>query len=194
MRFFRLDPLGDTEHQEYCFTDNEPDPIDSYDLEIGVRVADEYPAGFDEVTLQLGAGHPGLELPSFIGNTDHMLIVSREAAGIIRSHDVGEVEEIPFKLVDHGGRVHSEDYVFLNPIGTHDCLDMDRTVCKRHDDGAIMKITRFVLSGAKLRRGSCPRLLRPREAPREYFFAEALVAALRNAGCTNFVFAELDQS
>ena len=127
MKYFHLDSVGDTSNENFCFTDNEPDPIDSYDLITGIRVADEYPDGIGDVTLQLGEDAPGLELPSFVGNTDSMLIVNSEAAGVIQTHDVGDIEVIPFKLINHKGRVHSDDYVFLNPIGTIDCLDMDKT-------------------------------------------------------------------
>jgi len=191
MKHSRLDTLGDLSKQEYCFTDNEPDPIDSIDLITGDRVADEYPEGINDVTLQLGEDYPGLELPSFIGNTDSMLIVSREAVDVIQTHDVGEMEVIPFKLINHKGRVHSDDYVFLNPIGARDCLDMDKTECKRYDDGEIMKITKYVLSETKLE--GAPHLFRVREKPGNYICSDFLIAALAEKGCTNFVYEELEQ-
>jgi hypothetical protein len=193
VKFFLLNALGDITKVDYCFTDNGPEPVmDDYDLSVGVRVADEYPDGIGDVTLQLGEDYPGLTLPSFIGNTDQMLIVSSEALGIMRRHELGEVEVIPFELINHKGRVHSRDYVFLNPIGTVDCLDMSRTECVLHDDGTIMKITKYVLASAKL--AGLPQLFRPREMSDAYIWGQAVVDDLRQHGCTNFLFEELEQS
>lgn len=192
MRYLKLNGLGDVANRKICFTDHEPDPIDSYDLIIGARVDEEYPDGWDEVTLRLSDDHPGLELTSYIGNTDSMLIVDRAAADCILAHEVGEVEVIPLKLLDHKGRMHSDAYVFLNPVGPYDCLDMERCDCKYHDDGELMKITRHVVSEFKAI--GAPHLIRPVEAPHVYLFSEELVRALEEGGHTNFLFVELEHS
>jgi hypothetical protein len=190
MRFYLLDTNGDLSKEDYCFSDNEPVPIGSYDLISGARLADEYPAGLDKVTLKLGDDYPGLELPSLIGNTDNMLIVHRDLAAAIRSHEVGEVELLPFTLLNHKGRVHSTEYVFLNPVGTRDCLDMERSECKRHKSGKIMAMLKYVLSRKKLK--DAPNLFRPQETPARYIFSGELVDALRKRKFTNLVFEELE--
>jgi hypothetical protein len=193
MKFFIIDTTGDVANEDYCFSDNGPGPIiDSHDLKVGVRVADEYPDGIGDVELRLGEDYPGLTLPSFIGNTDRMLVVSSEALAILQRHELGEVEVIPFKLINHKGRVHSTDYVFLNPIGTFDGLDLSRTECDRRKNGTIRTITKYVLSSAKL--AGLPQLFRPREMPNAYIWGQSVVDDLRKHGCTNFVFEELEQS
>jgi hypothetical protein len=193
MKYFLIDCLGNYRNEDYCFTDKGPKGVmDGYDLLVGTRVADEYPDGLGETTLKLGEDYPGLELTSFIGNTSTMLIVKHETATFIQTFDVGEIEVIPFTLINHKGRVHSRDYVFVNPLGSVDCLDMNKTEKKLHDDGSIMKITKFVLAASKL--AGVRHLFRLKEDLTQYVFSEALVTALRERGCTNFVFEELEQS
>ena len=85
----------------------------------------------------------------------------QEAAELICQIEVGELEVFPFTLINHKGRVHSRDYVFLNPLGTFDCLNMKLTQCKRYSSGKIMKITKFVLDRDKI--AKAPDLFRPRE-------------------------------
>jgi hypothetical protein len=193
MKYFLLHPLGDQTKEDYVFTDNGPKGvIDSYDLIVGVRVADEYPDGIGETTLKLGDDYPGLDLPSFIGNTHRLLIVDKASAALIKSHDVGEIEEIPFALLNHKGRVHSRDYVFLNPIGTLDCLDLKKSEIEYHDDGEIRSVTKLVLDPAKL--VGVRELFRPAQDPDRYIFSEKLVTALQEHQRTNFVFRELELS
>ena len=176
MKFFMLDCKGNYTNTDYCFTDNGPrGTIDDYDLRCGLRVADEYPDGIGETTLKLGDDYPGLELTSFIGNTHSLLIVEKKVADLI-----------------HKGRVHSRDYVFLNPIGSVDCLDLQRSTVLRHDDGTIMKIQKFVLSPAKV--AGVRHMFRPDEDLNKYIFSETLVNALRANNCTNLVFEELEMA
>jgi hypothetical protein len=193
MKYYLLDPVGNLDNTGYCFTDNTPDGDDltAYDLKTGDRLKDEYPDGIGDVSLKLGEDYPGLECASYLGNTNMMLIVNLEAAAIIQSHDVGEVETVPFKLKNHKGRVHYKDYVFLNPVGVVDCLDPGRSKMDvDEDDGTVMNVTEFVLSKAKL--PGTRQLFRPKEDPSRYVFGEKLVADLAKKGCTNFVFEQLE--
>jgi hypothetical protein len=195
MRYFTLNHVGNVNNEDYCFVPTPPrgGEMTAYDLRLGQRIADEYPNGVGEMTLQLGADHPGLELTSYIGNTDSMLVVDRKTAAIIQSHNVGEIELIPFKLLNHKGRVHSKDYVFMNPIGCVDCLNHERSVITRdEDDGSFVRVERVVLAAAKLT--DVPDLFRIKEALDCYVFSEKLVNDLRNKGCTNCDFEELAQA
>jgi hypothetical protein len=192
MKYFLLNPLGDKFNEDYCFTDKGPRGVmDAHDLQVGTRVADEYPSGLGETTLQLGEDDAGLELPSYIGNTHRLFIVDRPTAEIIQKHRVPEIEVLPFKLLNHKGRVHSEDYVFLNLLGSVDCVDLGRSTLDRRENGSLRKITKFVLSTTKL--AAAPEVFRVKEDLNRYVFAETLVEDLRAHKCTNFVFDELEQ-
>ena len=193
MPFFMLNHVANSANEDYCFIPTGPrgGELTAYNLKVGKRVADKYPGGIGDVTLQLGEDYPGLELTSYIGNTNSMLVVDKRTAAIVQAHNVGEIEVIPFKLLNHKGRVHSTDYVFLNPIGWIDCLDKDRTLFDRKDNGTIVRVNKPVLASAKLH--GVPDLFRIQEMLSRYVFSEVLVADLREKGCTNFVFEKLEQ-
>jgi hypothetical protein len=187
MGYFTINTLGDTEHEEYCFTDNMPEGLGvrSYRLAKGVAFGTEYPADIDEVRLRLGEDYLGLKRASFLGNTSGFLPVDAKTADIILSHKVGTIERMPFLLIDHKGRVHSRDYVFLNPLERIDCLNLDLSVVRRSKKGEIKDVKNVVLQKA-----SVPNLdlFRLGELSDMYLFSSALVDALTSAGCTNFVF------
>jgi hypothetical protein len=193
MPYFMLNHVANSANEDYCFVPTPPKggALTAYDLKRGKRVADKYPGGIGDVTLRLGEDYPGLELTSYIGNTDSMLVVDKRTAAIIQTHNVGEIEVIPFKLLNHKDRVHSTDYVFLNPIGWLDCLDKDKTLFDRKDNGTIVRVNKPVLASSKL--ASVPDLFRIQEMLYGYVFSEALVSDLRDKGCTNFVFNKVDQ-
>lgn len=151
---------------------------------------DEYPDGISEVTVRLGDDYPGLVLPSIIGNVDGLLMCSNEVKDVILEHDVGEIEVVPFVLLNHRGRVHSRDYVFVNPVGTVDCLNLSACDIFRHTDGTIGRIDKFVLDANKT--GIIRELFRPQEDPGEYFFSEKLAFALQSREFTNLYLRELE--
>jgi len=192
VKYFLLETVGDVKNENYCFTDNAPRPIGAYALKTGGLVSARYPDGPGDVTWQLGEDYPGLQLTSFIGNTDSLLIVTREIASLVESMQPGTMEVVPFTLLNQKGRAYSKDYVLLNPIGTYDCVDLDKSECDRYSDGSLMNITKFVLAAKKL--AGAPHLFRPVEAHQEYIFSEELVNTLRARNCTNFLFEELAQS
>jgi len=192
--YFMLHHVGNVSNQDYCFAPNPPKggALTAWDLKQGLRVSDKYPGGIGDVTLQLGEDYPGLELTSYIGNTDSMLVVSRSTLAIIQTQKVGEIEAIPFKLLNHKGRVHSTDYVFANPLGSVDCLDQTNSKGRRRDDGTLARIDLVVLTSAKL--AGAPDLFRIKDMMARYVFSETLVKVLADKGCTNFVFNKLEQA
>lgn len=191
MRFFKLRTLGQNDDMDLCFVSGEPEgDVGTYDLSEGSRLKDEYPNGFGETTYQLDDDHPGLLLTGFIGNTDRLLICSTEAKDVILAHDVGEVEVVPFTLLNHRGRVHSRDYVFVNPVGAVDCLNLPACDIFRHRSGKIGRVRRFVLDAAKVE--GARDLFRPEESRGTYILSEKLVSAIQEKKLTNFVFQELE--
>lgn len=194
MRFFKLNHVGNVKNEDYCFVPDAPvgGELTSYNLKVGRRISEKYPNGVGDVTLRLGEDYPGLELTSYIGNTQSMLIVDRKTAGIIQAHNVGEIELIPFRLLNHKGRAHSRDYVFMNPIGWVDCLNHQRSEITRKNDGTFVRVKTVVLDTGRLI--DVPDLFRIKEALTCYVFSEKLVNDLRDEGCTNFVFEELPQA
>ena len=188
MQYFRLEPLADYGRGEYCFVDDTPDGIATrwHRLASGLPFDNEYPTDPAEVTLKLGADYPGLRLPSFIGNTPGMLVVSSAAADVMQAANVGRMERLPFTLLDHKQRVHSRDYVFINPLERRDALNLEHSEVRRGRKGDIRDVTTMVLDRTK--EHEFIDLFRLGEDPSFYLVSETMVTALRQSGATNFNF------
>jgi hypothetical protein len=188
VRYFTIKTLADSGRGDYCYSNHTPDGIGTrwYRLANGVPFGDEYPETADDVRLRLGDDYPGLKLPSFIGNTARMLVVQEKAAATILSHNVGQVERLPFVLIDHKGRVHSRDYVFLNPLEQIECLNLEASEVRKSRKGEIKDVIKMVLDKNKER--DFLDLFRLAEKPNVYLFSERVVSALEAGGSTNFVF------
>ena len=151
MKYFSLDPLADFGAGDFCFTDKLPDGIGVrwYRLADGDPFGADYPADPGAVTLRLGDDHRGLKLPSFIGNTGNLLIVDRATADAILAMRTGQIEVLPFVLLDHRGRVHSQNYVFLNPLERIACLNESESVLRRSSKGVLKEVKKPVLDSAE---------------------------------------------
>ncbi|MDG9668057.1 hypothetical protein ONV78_09960 [Hahella sp. CR1] len=194
MKYFIFNSLGDTDNDSYCFTSKAPEGgIDYYDLIAGFRLSDEYPDRIEDVCWRFGDNFAGLELASYIGNPNSILAFSKSSADLItstaQSGPKSEIEVIPFTLFDHKGKIHSTNYVFLNPVGSIDCINWKKTVCDRRENGDISSYERLVIDKNKM--CNPPHLFRIQYLTDEYIFSEVLVNALLNADHTNLVFSEI---
>ncbi|MDG9668055.1 hypothetical protein ONV78_09950 [Hahella sp. CR1] len=191
MKYYSFSSLGDKQNENYCFTIKTPDGgIDSYDLVAGFRLSDEYPDGIEEVTLSLDDKFHGLELASFIGNACRMLAFRATAAQIITSINQAETETVPFTLLNSKGKIHSKDYVFVNPVGCWDCISWKESHCERDKEGDIESYDRLAFSKGKL--VGAPHLFRVKHKTSLYLFSETLVKALLDAGHTNLIFEDIE--
>ncbi|WP_431686071.1 imm11 family protein [Hahella sp. NBU794] len=191
MKYFIFNPLGDKSNESYCFTSKTPDGgVDSYDLIAGFRLSDEYPEGIKNVYWRLGDNFLGLELASYIGNTHRILAFNKSAANLITSTTQSEIEIIPFTLLDYKGKVHSKDYVFINPVGSIDCINWKETVCNRRNNGDVANYEKLVLN--KEKSDDLPHIFRIKYLTAEYIFSETLVNTLLNSGHSNLVFREIE--
>jgi hypothetical protein len=187
MRYFTINTIAAGSGGKYCFTDQTPDGITGwYRFTKGEPFGDAYPDNAGDVGLRLAADARGLQLPSLIGNTIGMLPVDAKTAATIAAHNVGRMEQLPFMLIDHKGRVYSRDYVILNPLERIDCLNLEASQVRRSYKGEIREVTRIVLD--KTKEGELIDLFRMGEEPSVYLFSEVLTSALEKAGSTNLRF------
>ena len=190
MKYFALEVLGE-QNDDYCFTKVSPSKIGSYKLMTGKSLKTKYPADPFEITMELDEDSPGLLRTSFLGNTKSFLMMKKEAADFIKKFKTGEMEVFPFTLLDHKKRTHSKDYVFVNPLGSFECLNMTLSELNiDQDDGEILSVRKVVLDKKLMR--AAPDLFRPKVEVAAYYFSEKLVAAIQKEGFSNFVFEELE--
>ena len=196
MHYFRLETLGDTNNDKFCFIGSSPEEmgLEDYYPAKGKKLGSKYPP---VASIYLQDKYPGFRLSSLIGTIKSYLIVHRDMKDVIEAHCPGvEIEYLPFTLYNHKKRVHSQDYFIVNPIGGLDVLDLKASVIKYLDapgdpyHGAVVDVKKFVLDGEKVQHA--PALFRVKEYPSEYFINETLANAFKERQFTNVVLEEIE--
>lgn len=148
-----------------------------------------YPSVTEDVLVHLDDRRRGLKLASRLGNTRRLLILSEAALATLTAElDFGRFEVHPFLLINHKGRIHSRDYLFVNPLEQRAIAHPSAQFDIFESTGRICDCERWVLESSAL--AGAPDLLRSAEFPYEYFVSERFRAAAR--GLTNFAFVEVE--
>lgn len=140
--------------------------------------------GLGVLDLPMDEDRGGLELSDYISNMLNMLVLRRSCAEAIATQfAVGDHEMLAARLINEKQRVHSDDYVICNPLGSFDCVDQQNS---------DMQPGPWVNPYGKwyLRRTSLPadRDLFRVDHVGGYFFSERLVSFIQAQGYTNFAF------
>lgn len=188
MKIYEINILADYGDEGWCFTENEPVGIGlqtyKFDLSEPLRIDEiNYP-----ITIQLDDENKGLKKGSFIGNVSSMLIVSSPVKEIINQHMESYVEYHQFQLLDHKGRVHSEDYWIVNPLQAYDYLHLEESDID-FENGEVDTVWEMVLDKSKMK--DAPHLFRVLPTKGYYYISETLKNALEEINVTNFVFKEI---
>lgn len=180
--------------KHYCFVRRHGSPF-SLPLSHGEPcrpVLEEYSADFVEMDLDENKG--GLELPDVVGCGPNYLMMRKAVAEQLAAEfALGEHELIPIHLVNSKKRVHSDDYVAVNPLGKVDCLDTARSEMDDDDDDPAVQI----FGKFWLKRTALPTdrdLFRVNGVLIGYMFSERLVQFIGQQGYTNFVFEDVQLS
>jgi hypothetical protein len=188
MTYFLINnaPLED---EDYAFLEQTPEgtlAID-YKMATGEPMGKDYP---ERARITMDAAHPGIQLADLVGNSCGLLIVSRRVKEGIERVVTAPVEYLPVAIYNHKKRLASKDYFIINPLGTLDCLDLDRSEIT-WSDGEVVDVDVFVLDPKKL--DGAPDLFRIKEDPRTYVMSKRLVKELVPLDPTNFLVDELAQ-
>ncbi len=172
MKYFSIDTMPmDT---AFAFTKEEPSGFKEYVSKLmegdKVMPEDGYPA---DAHVRMASGF-GRELGGIIGNTWSLLIVSRPMKEALEKLGTGPIQYFPLAIHNHKNRLASADYFVVNPLGVHDCLDLEESEIEYHEDD-VVGVETIVLSEPKLE--NAPDLFRVREAPATYVVSEQVVRA-----------------
>lgn len=55
----------------------------------------------------------------------NFLVISGKAKQLIEQETTDKIEFLPMKIINHKGRVASQDYLVVNPLDIVDCIDKD---------------------------------------------------------------------
>lgn len=97
-------------------------------LHAGVSVVDEYPGGLVYPMSDL--------FPDDIVLRDNFEVAGQVlVSGKLRSHLVRalrghSIEFLPVSIFNHKGRLASDDYFIVHPLGVQDCIDLERSKVK----------------------------------------------------------------
>ena len=91
----------------------------------GKPLAREYPM---DAAVKFTRNFPDArELRDFQPNILNTIIGSPKAREVLAALEVGGLETLPVAIQDHSGAVIASDYAFLNPLGSQDAIDMERS-------------------------------------------------------------------
>lgn len=183
MNIYRIDKVSSK--LEYCLVTTHGN-VDTYEVTNGLPV-DDVPEDFRETQLSINEDKFGLELTDLLGSTNQFLMLEASCyerlAGSLRFEPI---ETHRFRLLDARGRVHSDDYLIVNPLESHPCMSRQHSdLLIDEDDGEIIRVRSLVLEANKLP----PRdLFRVAEDPMEHLVTQQFVDAVAESGFTNFSF------
>ncbi|RJS22585.1 hypothetical protein DRW03_14875 [Corallococcus sp. H22C18031201] len=149
----------------------------------GIRMGTEYPDG---LRFSMTKQEPGLKIADVIPNALNYFMVTKRMKELLEQHSGAEIEFLRFTLLNHRGRVASEDCYIANVIGTQECVDMQRTEGDLDPlkPERFMYLRRLALSEDKIetsagvfRSAAVPRLMIVRRALKEQLEKEGITGA-----------------
>jgi hypothetical protein len=80
-----------------------------------------------KVVLTMDEEHKrAVRLVDSVSNHLRGLVLSRPLMDFLATKNLKDLELIPVAIRNHKGKIASEDYTWVNPLGGHDILDIDR--------------------------------------------------------------------
>ncbi|HEX9649321.1 MAG TPA: DUF1629 domain-containing protein [Cyclobacteriaceae bacterium] len=136
-------------------------------------------------------------LSNLIGNTTNILLVDKIMKEIIRKLEPLEskIEIFPFKLFSSKGKLLSDELYHINPVGLVDCLDLEKSEIKYHEEDGkkeLVRIKEYVFRKDKLEHASC--IFKIPEDPSSCFIRIDLARELQKANCENLCVLEIKVS
>ena len=122
---------------------------DIYKPATGVRMGDAYPPG---LRFQMAKEEKGLKIADVIPNALGYFMVSARMKNLLEQHSGVEIEFLRFTLINHRGRVASEDCYIANVIGSQDWVDAEKSegARKAGNSSRFLFLRRLVLDDQKV--------------------------------------------
>jgi len=172
MKVCALIALAGRESPEFCFLHDSPEGFHSKRRRLtqGEPAGDDFPS---DARIPMSDEESGIVVPDVVGNNRGFLIVSARLAQAIEPLAL-PVEVLPVSILNHKGRVASKDHFILNPLGSHDCLDLATSEIK-YLEGDVVEVKKYVFAPSKLK--TLPHMFRVKEWPRTIVLADDVLKA-----------------
>jgi len=94
----------------------------AFQIDMGVARSEGWPA---EASAAMDP-----DFPKDLGLADSLdganfVVISGKVKQLLQQEAPGKIEFLPIKIINHKGRVASDDYFVLNPLETVDCIDKE---------------------------------------------------------------------
>lgn len=107
----------------YCTLDDLEGFENDWAVSQGASLADSPP---DQLSMSMYAEEPrNTVLPDYVQNMDCLMIVSPRLKAFLEAQEVSHVEYYPIEIIDHKGKMASNEYSVAHLVDPVDCIDAD---------------------------------------------------------------------
>ncbi len=149
-----------------------------------------------QLTMAMYAEEPRNKvLPDYVHNTKRLMVVSSRLKDFFETQEVSHIEYYPLEIIDHKGKMASDEYFVAHLVDPVDCIDADASAAKWSNLGLatqrIRRMKKLVLDPVRMPNG---RTLFSLKFYRRYpILAKDLAEAMEKEGFTNIDIVPLDE-
>ena len=150
----------------------------------------------DQLSMSMNAEEPrNTVLPDYVDNIKELVIVSPRLKQFLEAQEVSHVEYYPLEIIDHKGKVASNEYFLAHLIDPVDCIDADASDVDWINEGLptmrILGLESLVLDPARIPEGR--KLFFPKFYSNYPILHRDLAEAMEKEGFTNIDIVPLDE-
>ncbi len=174
---------------DFALLDFIEDFADDYELMRGHAVAPDWP---NDVCFRMSPDFKKrIKLSDNLVNSNKFLVASKPLQDFLLAEEVPDVEYLPLTIFNHKKKAEAAPYAIVNPIGTHDCVDLAASdvVMNTINSDYISVVKKLAIDPSKI--GSTARLFRAKGLGTVIFFKRELADKVKAAGFTGIEFVEI---
>jgi hypothetical protein len=163
----------------------------SYEMPKAIPRAGRFPSN---VLFRMSDEHPkDIGLTDSLANTDTLIVASRRLKDFLEAKQLPNVEYHRVSIINHKGRVASDDYYIVHPIHAQDCLDVQRSGCIFSPiiPTEIDLVSDLTIEESRIQQGVT--LFRIKSFGRPIVVHRQLAQEIMGAGFKGIFFSELEQ-
>lgn len=177
----------------YCTLDGLKGFDDEWAVSQGVSLADNPP---DQLSMSMYVEQPrDTVLPDYVENMDRLMIISPRLKTFFEVQEVSFIEYYPLEIIDHKGKMTSDEYFVAHIIDPVDCINADASKAKWSSLGLstqrIRRVRKLVLDPMKIPAGR--KVFFPKFYNNYPIICQDLAEAMEKEGFTNVKTVLLDE-
>jgi hypothetical protein len=174
-----------------CFLDRIENVERFLDLTLGVPFQGHFPAN---ATFRMSKNFKkATRLVDDVQNSDDIKICSPRLVEFLKKREVTNVEYLPITILDHKGKVASNEYSIVHPVGLQDVLDLEASKPRYNAivPTDVDKVERIVMDTSRIPPGVS--IFRLAHVMMPVFIDKELAAAVTHNGFAGSYFSPLDR-